>query len=111
MIYEDLPPANRQEVVAALQSEDSETIARMLIRMALHEDDSSWAESRCLEALQDSSDEEVCAAAITSLGHLARIHGRISPVALQALRRLQTHPTLGGRAEDALDDILVYVKT
>jgi hypothetical protein len=76
--------------------------------MALHETDWRWAEQRCLAALGDNRGE-VRAAAITGLGHLARVHHVVTAdVVIPKLRELQDDPQLGGLAEDALEDITLF---
>jgi hypothetical protein len=53
--------------------------------------------------------DDVRAAAIVGLGHLAPIHHTLlDPRILDELRKLQRDPKLGGVAEDALEDILTF---
>ena len=111
MQYEDILPISREQLHRALTSESEEHAARAIIAVGLYEPDWRWAEQTCVQALQDSR-EDVRAAAITSLGHIARIHGRITVArVIPELEGLRSHPTLGGVAEDALEDILRFVKS
>jgi hypothetical protein len=108
MKYEDLAPISRDELGNALLGAKPEEAARALLRMALHEPDAAWAEKKCKEELQDDRDD-VRAAAITCLGHIARIHHTLFDATIvEELRKLQGHPKLGGIVEDALDDILTF---
>ena len=111
MKYEDLPPISREELEDSVAFGSEEVASRALLRMALNESDWLWTEEKCLAALEDLR-PHVKAAAITSLGHLARIHGivnreRVVPV----LKSLQSDPEVGGIAEDALDDILLFTSS
>ena len=110
MEFEDLPSIAREELSNALLSCKSEVVSRALLRMALHEIDWQWAEQRCLSALKDER-PQVRRAAAQGLGHIARIHGKLTlPMAVEALTNLLTDPDIGGVAEDALDDILVFMR-
>ncbi|HBY64199.1 MAG TPA: hypothetical protein DEH78_30625 [Solibacterales bacterium] len=108
MIYENVTPISRGEAEALLRGASATESATTLIRVALHEPDRAWAERLFLKALDDGR-SEVRAAAVTGLGHLARIHCEIDSAALDALRALRDDPLLGGLAEDALDDVSTFV--
>jgi hypothetical protein len=110
MIYEDPTAISKGEAEALLRGSSASESAATLIRVALHESDRGWAERLFLNALNDSR-SEVRAAAVTGLGHLARIHREIDSAALDALRALRDDPVLGGLAEDALDDVSTFVAT
>lgn len=108
MRYEELQPISRNEFEQTLSSCEPEEIARGLLRMALHETDLLWAEQKCLSALNDASNV-VKSAAVTALGHLARIHGNITrEIVVPKLKHLKEDPILRGVAEDALDDIAMF---
>lgn len=110
MKYEDVLPISRQELRDALASDSNERAARAIIAAALHDPDWTWAEQQCLVALQDKR-EEVRAAAIIGLGHIARVHGRSTlSVVIPALKALSSDQHLGGMVEDAIDDILMFVR-
>ena len=111
MKYEELAPISRDEFREAVSGPRLELAARAILQMALHEPDLAWAEQACLLALQDSR-QEVKAAAIAGLGHLARIHGALSdPAVIEELRKLTHDPKLSGIAEDALDDIQIFASS
>ena len=49
--------------------------------------------------------------AVTSLGHIARIHRQLDlDKVLPVLEKLRSDPEIGGRVEDALDDIRKYLE-
>jgi hypothetical protein len=111
MKYEEMQPITHEELSAALRGSKASEAARAILRMALHESDFAWAESECLAALHDSR-PEVKAAAITALGHLARIHhALIHPTVVAELRSLQNDPRFAGIAEDALDDVSTFASS
>jgi hypothetical protein len=77
--------------------------------MALHEPDWPWAEDICLSLLSDAR-KEVRSAALTSLGHLARLHSMLHlEIVVPAVKRLLADPDSRGVAEDTLDDITRFV--
>jgi|SRR6516225_4563372 hypothetical protein len=110
MRYQDILPITREELRSALESDDAGRASRAIIAIALHESDWQWAEQQCLNALKDKR-MDVRAAAIVGLGHIARIHGKItlSRVLLE-LQAVKSDESLRGIAEDALDDIVIFVK-
>ncbi|MFD9003776.1 hypothetical protein ACFV0T_22915 [Streptomyces sp. NPDC059582] len=59
----------------------------------------------CLDPAGPAVDPQVTALAVTCAGHVARLHGHIGPRLVARVRELLRDPLLGGRAEDAMDDI------
>jgi hypothetical protein len=111
MKYEELQPITREDLNAALLGGKPGEAARAILRMALHESDLAWAETECLAALHDSR-PEVKAAAITALGHLARIHHTlVHPAVIDELKSLQLDPKFSGIAEDALEDVSMFASS
>jgi hypothetical protein len=111
MIYENLPCIKPDELDRALAEGTPEEAARALLRMAINDTNWRWAEEKCLLALHDQRDE-VKAAAITSLGHLARTHHTLSlEMVVPELQKIKDDPKLGGIVEDALEDILMFTSS
>jgi len=111
MKYEELQPISHVELREALLGPKPSDAARAILRMTLHEPDLRWAERKCLDALHDGR-LEVRAAAITGLGHLARIHhALIDPAIVEELKKLRKDPMLGGIAEDTLEDITTFASS
>jgi hypothetical protein len=111
MIYENLPHIKPDELDESLAKGTPEEAARALLRMAMNETNWRWAQEKCLWALHDWRDE-VKAAAITSLGHLARIHHTLSlEIVVPELQKMKGDPKLGGIVEDALEDILMFTSS
>ncbi len=105
--YEEPPPITRDRAETAIASSSADEAGHALISVALHERDPTWAENFCLRGLQDPR-EEVLAAAITGLGHFARLHRKVSPKVIQALGEFHGDAVVGGLVEDALDDIKIF---
>jgi hypothetical protein len=111
MKYEELERMSHEEVESALSDGTAEQAARALLSVALHDGDRLWVEGKCLGALQDPRGE-VRAAAITALGHVARIHRAVpSDAVIPQLMRLKNDPQLGGLVEDTLEDILMFTSS
>ena len=111
MKYEELLPISHAQLEQALAGESTEEAAQALLRMALNESDWLWAEKKCFAAIHDER-QDVRAAATTALGHIARRHKRLTlDVVVPALKALHDDPQLGGLADDALEDILLFVTT
>src|SRR5450755_313548 len=109
MKYEELEPISKENVLKALQGTDNDA-SEGLIRAALSIDDAPWVESVLTDALSDGR-FEVRRAAILSLGHLARIHRRITlEKVIPLLQNCANDPSLAGSAEDALGDIAMFVR-
>ncbi len=84
--------------------------AEALLSLAYHDPDGHWVEELCLSLVDDLS-PEVRGMAAMCFGHLARIHGRLDlDRVLPVLRRLAVDPLVAPRANDALDDIEVYLR-
>lgn len=110
MIYEEIKPLNREEAERAFRDCAPTDIVKALLSSAFHNPDWQWVQERCLELLNNPS-ETVRGVAITCLGHLARIHGKLDlAIVLPALQAMRSQPALIGKLEDALDDILMYIK-
>ncbi len=109
MHYHNVLPMSRSETESALASEQADTVTKALLSATYYDADWRWVEDHCLRLL-DSSSHDVRGLVITCLGHLARIHGILDRDAVvPILHRLVHDPEVGGRAQDALDDVEMYV--
>jgi hypothetical protein len=79
--------------------------------LALCHDDPAHVESLAITLL-DHQNDDVAAAAATSLGHLARLHGSLTDERLARLRLgvAADRPSIRGRALDALDDVAMFAR-
>jgi hypothetical protein len=109
MKYEEMPPIERDEAIAELESQDTARVSCALVRLALNDPDRAWLEDVLAAHLQ-SNDTWVRGVAATCAGHVARLHGALDTARMVPLiERLFADPTTMGQAEDALDDIEIYV--
>ncbi len=111
MDYETLDPISREDTERALASGGADVVCRALVTSALHDDDWRWVQEQCRRLARDPR-AQVRGCAVTSIGHLARLHGELDlDVILPLLEELVHDPEIGGRAEDALGDIRMFVRT
>ncbi|WP_146658878.1 hypothetical protein [Enhygromyxa salina] len=86
-------------------------VAETLTRLALHDPDPKWLEDLLLHWLQSSEDVWLRGVAATGLGHVARIHRRLNcQRVIGPLLALRSDPEVGGKVEDALEDIGQFVR-
>jgi CO dehydrogenase/acetyl-CoA synthase epsilon subunit len=77
--------------------------------MSLSESDWEWAERICLIALKNN-DAKVKTAALSAIGNIARrFHVLHLDVVLPAISKLREDANCKGIADDALDDIAIFV--
>jgi len=111
MEYREPKALTRESAEKDLQAEDPAKICDALVGVAFHEADWRWVQSKCIELLSHRS-TEVRGLAATCFGHLARIHGELDlNVVMPILERLRDDSDIGGRVQDALDDIQIYIKS
>jgi hypothetical protein len=105
MRYETIDPMSREDVDAALASDDPEELLRVVLAVVLHSQDGPWASSICLR-LARHGHVHVRGNAILGLGHLARRFHHLDPVARGVIEAgLQdTEDYVRGQAESAADD-------
>lgn len=102
----DLDESWRAEMLAAIRSGDIQVATTALLGLTYDDPDGEWVEPILLEHLAPQYDIQLRRLATTCLGHLARIHGKITrSTVVPTLRTLLSDPVLGGTAEDALGDI------
>ena len=109
MHYETPQPHSKREAVEAFGKGEPRKISEALIGLALNDPDWRWVQDAALRYLE-SPDEALRMTAATAIGHLARLHGTLDlGRVVPALQRLLTDPATEGRANDALDDITMFV--
>lgn len=100
----------KKEVRKFLRSNDIETLTTVMLYMVNNFDDWIWVQNKCIQ-LFDHKNFHVQGLAITCIGHLARIHGKIEKnKVIPILEKLKRNEHLVGRIEDALDDIKMFTK-
>ena len=76
--YEQPHYENSSSLAAAIDQDDPEVLARMIIAAALYEEDFDVVSAACAR-LSSHTDEIVRGNAILGFGHLARLFGRTTP--------------------------------
>ncbi|BCJ52198.1 hypothetical protein Asp14428_36730 [Actinoplanes sp. NBRC 14428] len=105
------PPLDqrRAEWAEDLTNSDVAVSTRALLALTYEDPDRRRVEQILLDCLRPAVDPQLRALAVTCMGHVGRLHGAVSPDIVTRLRGLLSDPALGGRAEDALDDIASFV--
>lgn len=109
--FEALDPISRSEAEAAIAKGAPEELGLAALRVALHDDDWSWAQQYCL-ALATHPDPMVRGNAIQGLSHIARLHGSLDVAVVRAavLAGLSdSDESVRGQADEAADDIEVFL--
>ena len=84
-------------------------LSALLVGAALHDPDWRAVQDLCLELL-DGTDTTLAATAVTSLGHLARLHRDLDKErVVAAITAKADDPIIGRRVPDSLDDIDTFV--
>ncbi len=110
MKYHEPQSISRNEAEKCFLSGKPDQICDALVRIAFHDPDWRWAQAQCLRFIA-SSNNEIKGLAATCLGHLARIHRQLDIADVKAvLLKMTKDPIVGGRAEDALSDIQMYME-
>jgi hypothetical protein len=104
------PQYSKHELEAMLRSEDMTIATDALLYLCFNFDDPEWIQVKCMEVIEKHRNDDVRGLALTCIGHVARMHKVINkalviPMILEKLR----HSTLSGPAQDALDDIDVFI--
>lgn len=107
--YEEPRPISKLKAEEELASGDIERMCTALVGLAFHESDWKWVQKRCL-SLTQHPEPQVAGVALTCLGHLARIHRKLDlDEVIPVLEAMRDNEQVGGRAEDALDDIRMFI--
>ncbi|MGE6955069.1 hypothetical protein [Staphylococcus capitis] len=81
-----------------------------LLSLTNCEPDRRWLEGQLIDVIDGPLDLQVRQLAVICLGHLARIHGAISPHVREKLTSLESSPDFRSRARNALEDVEIFVK-
>ena len=100
---------DRSAVLKALDSGDVLNLSRALVSASLHDPDRAWIES-LLKRFLVHDDPWIRGIAATCVAHVARLHRALDLAAIvPLLERLKSDPSTTGKAQDALDDIEVFI--
>jgi hypothetical protein len=109
MKYDQPRPRTRSELDKDLSSGDAATIATALTSAVLHESDRAYIECLIVKFLQHQEPWVRGVAAIAA-GHVARMHHALSREKIVPLiETLLEDPQTSGKAQDALDDIEIFL--
>ena len=104
MVYDKI------SLVKSLNSDDPETVIETLLYIAYNIKDIQWAEQQLIK-MANAQDADVSGLALTCLGHIARINGKISKETVIPFlidKANSENEIISSRAEDALDDINMF---
>ena len=109
-VFHNPPPSTPAEVHAALDCGDLSAALDAMVGTALY-CDGDWRELQELHLqLLGHEDHQVSALAATCLGHLARVYRQLDERrVVAALRRARSLPHIRGTADNALDDIRIFL--
>lgn len=94
-----------------LENEDLSFCSELLLMLTMSSVNREWIEELCVEIINSHRDADLCGLAITCLGHLARIHGKINrEKVMNVLKPLMKNAELSGRVEDTVSDIKIFTK-
>ncbi|NDZ79099.1 hypothetical protein G3I19_11340 [Streptomyces sp. SID10853] len=109
MQYQAPRSITAEEAAQTFQAGQPYEISEALVAAALHVADRVWVE-QWLVHFAGHPDPDVRRAAALALGHLARLHKKVSPQAISAVRNLLEDRQLGGAATDALEDVEIFTR-
>lgn len=106
----DISEYSQAEIIKLLRSTDEEVVSQALLYMTFNIQDADWIQKTCLEFISTNENDSMRGLAITCLGHVARIHGKINEEhTVPALMLYLENESLSQRAQNALDDIEIFV--
>ena len=91
-----------------LSSDDSGIVTTALLDMTFNISDIDSIQSICIE-MSNSPNNDIANLAVICLGHIARLHGAIDKTTIDFLKSKLNDKRIGGSAQDALDDIEIFV--
>ena len=104
----DAEPAHqawRTKMVGDLASGDITLSTQALLALTYDDPDREWLENLLLREVDEATDPQLRALAVTCMGHLGRLRGEVDRKIVSRLEALRADNVLGGIAEDALGDI------
>ncbi len=100
----------REKFLKKLNSDNIEIVTKAMLEIAFNSSDLNSNEDLFIKMLSNE-DENVVGLAITCLGHLARIHGKINKdKVIPVLIKFKKNKKHIGSIEDALEDIEMFAR-
>lgn len=102
---------SKSEIEELLKSDDAGVVTEALMYLCFNINDPEWVQDKCIELAESDKDMNVRKLSLTCIGHVARIYSKINKSkVVPVLEKYLRDPALSGRAQDALDDIEIFVK-
>ena len=110
MEYRPPQPVSHSDAEAAFAQGDQGRICEVLVGLAFNDPDWRWVETACVR-FADRGDAGGRSVALICLSHLARIHRQLDVEVVMPVivRELEDDPLVAGQAEDALDDLRIFL--
>jgi hypothetical protein len=97
----------KDDVENILKIGSKDDILYALLYLTFNIEDFEWIQQKCIEMGNDKN-VEISGLALTCLGHIARIYGKINKETIKFLKSKLNSTDIGGRAQDALSDIKIF---
>ncbi|TJZ49426.1 hypothetical protein FAZ15_22275 [Sphingobacterium olei] len=107
MKYQDFNYSDKMEIIRLLSDKRDEVRSSAIVGMVNGVSDVEWVQDKLLELVDDKS-FWVAKSAITGLGDLARIHGRLNYKKIQNAFKQITREELQAPLKDTLDDFRIF---
>lgn len=109
MKYQEVSPITRHDAEIAFSSGNPDSICDALVSITFYDSDWRWVQDWCIH-FSNHPVNYVRGLAANCFGHLARIHGCLEKEKVIAiLQKLLDDPEVCGRAEEALEDIKMFL--
>jgi hypothetical protein len=108
MQFEQPDVRSREDLETDLASHDRQRICTALMSAALNDPDRKWIETLIVRFIAHQ-DPWVRGVAALAAGHTARRHRQLDASIPPLVAELLENPETSGKAEDALDDIEVFL--
>lgn len=103
---------DRSQIEKGISSDNKQSVIDDILGMVFSSvaDEVPWISEKLME-LSKNKDLDIAGLSLTCFGHLARLHSNIGDYdkVISLLRSKQDDPDLQGRAEDALEDISLFL--
>lgn len=103
---------DRSQIEKVISSDNKQSVIDGILGMVFSSvaDEVPWISEKLME-LSKNKDLDIAGLSLTCFGHLARLHSNIGDYdkVISLLRSKQDDPDLQGRAEDALEDISLFL--
>jgi hypothetical protein len=111
VLYEAIEPVSHEAADKAVATAEPEALVRIVLAVALFDDDAGWAEAFC-ERIAKHFDPGVRGSALVGFGHLARRFRTLDAARIQPLLEAglaDPDAWVRGQSESAADDAEFYL--